>query len=248
MAHLDATSTEQITWFRLNRHEDATSDADETAEEETETDADAEEGTDATERSSADSDDASESDDADKLGDKGKKALDAMKADRNRAKREAADAKKQMADLVKRVAEFEDRDKTEQEKLAAKAEQAEKRAVEATARAVKAEVKALSVDQFADPSDAADVLMRDPAKYVDASGDIDEDAIRADLEDLLARKPHWRKPEPVVEQETKKTPAKQKPKPDPGQGGRGDKAVDYRTADKATVDAELSKFGIRPRR
>src|SRR5207244_1038466 len=141
------------------------------------------------------------------------------------------DLRKQAADQAKRLAEFEDRDKTEQEKLAARAERSERLAAEATARAVRAEVKALSVDQFADPTDAADVLMRDPTKYVGASGDVDEDAIRADLDDLLERKPHWRKTAPVAEQPETKKPAKPKPKPDPGQGGRGDKPTDYRTAD-----------------
>jgi hypothetical protein len=34
----------------------------------------------------------------------------------------------------------------------------------------------------------------DPSKYLDAGGQIDDDAIRTDLADVLDRKPHWRRP------------------------------------------------------
>lgn len=256
MAALDATSTSENLWFRLTRHEDAPSEDTTGTEDTTETDSG--EDDDEAARLLADATDTGDTEDvddpegADQLGDKGKKALDAMKArlkaDRERAAKEVAALRKQAADQAAKLAEFEDQDKTEKEKLAARAERSEKLAADATARAVKAEVRALSVDSFADPSDAADVLTRDTAKYVSDSGDIDTDAIRADLDDLLERKPHWRKPEPPApESEGKKPPAKPKPKPDPGQGGRGDKPIDYRTADRAVVDAELARLGVRRR-
>ncbi|WP_405673265.1 hypothetical protein [Streptomyces sp. NBC_01530] len=180
----------------------------------------------------------------DKLGDEGKKALDRMKAERAAAKKTAAAEKKRADDLARKVQEFEDAQKTESEKLAAKAERSAQQAAKAVARAVSSEVKVLAVGQFADPSDAVDVLMRDPSKYVDSDGEIDTDAIEVDLTDLLERKPHWAKPEPAA-------PAaepKPKPKPDPGQGSRGAPApVDYRTAPKDEVAAELAKFGYRQR-
>ena len=56
-----------------------------------------------------------------------------------------------------------------------------------------------------------DVLMRDPSKYVDSDGEIDTDAIEAELTDLLERKPHWGIPEPASEAEPKSKP---KLKPD----------------------------------
>lgn len=260
MALMDATST-PTPWFSLTRHDDAPSE--EPGAEESPTEAGSAGDDDEAARllsDALDRTDDPETDEgledpegADELGDRGKKALDAMKArlkaDRERAQRELAKVRKDAAEKAARLAEYEDRDKTEKEKLADRAAKAEQRATEATARAVKAEVRALSAGQFADPSDAAEVLMRDPSKYVDASGEIDEDAIRADLEDLLDRKPHWRKPEPAVEPESRRAPApKPKPKPDPGQGGRGDKPIDFRTASPEQVDAELARYGARVRR
>jgi hypothetical protein len=70
-------------------------------------------------------------------------------------------------------------------------------------------IEALAATEFADPSDAATALA-DPARYLDAGGQINEDAIKADLADVLARKPHWRRQEG--------TPAPRVPAPNPNQG------------------------------
>ncbi|MFG3585128.1 hypothetical protein [Streptomyces sp. NPDC047990] len=188
---------------------------------------------------------------ADQLGDAGKRALEAMKRERAAAKQEAAAAKRQLATLSAKVQEFEDRDKSELEKLAAKAERLADQATKATARAVTGEIKVLAVSKFADPSDAVDVLMRDPSKYVDAAGDIDADLIQADLTDLLERKPHWAfkqpDPEPVPAGQHEAERPRQ-PRPDPGQGARQTvPAADFRTASKEEVNAELAKFHFRPR-
>ena len=59
------------------------------------------------------------------------------------------------------------------------------------ANAVGATVKALAAPDFADPDDAVRNL--DPAKYLDAGGSIDEKAIKADLDALLAAKPHYKR-------------------------------------------------------
>jgi hypothetical protein len=261
MALLDATSTADHTfWFRLDRHEDAPSGDDTGTDDTTESGAAADDDEEAEHLLADAADDGTEPEPepdgneepegADQLGDKGKKALDAMKAQRAAARKEAAAAKRQLAELTRKVQEFEDRDKSELEKATAKAERLAGEAAKATARAVKAEVKALATGQFADVTDAQDSLMRDPSKYVDASGEIDEDAIRADLDELLERKPHWRVPEPATAPagDGKKTLGRPKPKPDPGQGGRGEKPVDYRTAPREQVDAELAKYGVHLRR
>lgn len=199
-------------------------------------------------------DEAEEPDDkpSNGLGEAGKKALDRMKAEKKAALKAATDAKRREAELAKKVAEFEDRDKSELDRANAKAERAAEREVKATARAVSAEVKALSVNLFADPSDAADVLMKDPSKYVDADGDIDTDAIEADLADLLERKPHWAKPAAAADKQDREgelqKPGKQKPKPDPGQGSRGAPGpVDFRTASKEELAAELANYRYRQR-
>ncbi|MFI6299554.1 hypothetical protein ACIBEJ_48725 [Nonomuraea sp. NPDC050790] len=173
---------------------------------------------------------------ADQLGDKGKQALERMKADRAKARREANDAKKRADELAAKVAEVENRDKSETERAAQRAEKAEQRAQAATQRAVKSEVKALASEAFADPEDAHAFL--DLTTYTGEDGDIDADAIKADLADLLERKPHLRK---------STEPVKKTPRPDPSQGSRKEPGpVDYRTADKAAFDAEMAKLGVRP--
>lgn len=170
------------------------------------------------------------------LGDAGKKAIDAMKAERAAAKQQAAEEKKRADELAAKVAEFEDRDKSELEKATAAAEQASRRAEAATARAVRAEVRALAAAGFADPEDAAAFL--DLAKYTSADGDIDTGAIQTDLGALLERKPHLGRP----------ADGPRTPRPDPGQGARPPAPpTDFRTADRSAVDAELSKYGIRLR-
>lgn len=97
--------------------------------------------------------------------------------------------------------------KTAEQKAQEAAAAAEKRAEALTTRAVKAEVKALAAD-FADPEDAGAFL--DIKKYATADGDVDTEAIKADLADLLARKPHLGK-----------SPESRLPAPNPAQGSSG---------------------------
>lgn len=246
-------------WFDLSRHDDPEPADPDPGNPESEDPAadpatDTQQGEDPADDPDPDEPDG-EDPDGEGLGDAGKKALERMKAERNAAKKATADAKKQAAearkqaaDLAKKVQDFEDRDKSELEKAAAKAERAADQAAKAVARAVQAEVKALATGKFADASDATDVLMRDPSRYVDADGDIDTDAIDADLADLLERKPHWARPEPAAAPEAAPEAKKAKPRPDPGQGSRGTPAqVDFRTASEDEVAAELAKYGVRKR-
>lgn len=135
---------------------------------------------------------------------------------------------KENAGKAKAFDDAEAANATEAEKLTARVEAAEKRAVELRDRAVQAEVKVLAAD-FADPSDAAAFL--DLSKYA-AEGDIDTDAIKADLATLLTAKPHLAKA---------KTPV-----PDLHQGARGGgDPVDLRKADAATFALELAKYGLK---
>lgn len=168
---------------------------------------------------------------AEQLGDAGKKALDRMKTERAAARKEAAESKRQLAELAAKVSEFEDRDKSDLDKATAKAEKAAEQAARATQRAVKAEVKALAADSMADPTDAD--LLGDLSRYVSADGDIDTGAIQADLAELLDRKPHLRKA----------AAGPKTPRPDPGQGARTPGTPsDFRSADRASLDAELAKL------
>ncbi|MFB7671671.1 hypothetical protein ACFC26_09660 [Kitasatospora purpeofusca] len=170
----------------------------------------------------------------DALGDAGKKALAAMKAERAAAKQQAAAEKKRADDLAAKVAEFEDRDKSELERATAASEAASARAEAATARAVRAEVKALAADGFADPTDAAAFL--DLTQYAGADGEIDTGRITSDLADLLKSKPHL----------AKQVDGPRGPRPDPGQGARPPAPpADFRTADRSAFLAEAAKFGVR---
>lgn len=212
-------------WFRLGRHDDPQ------PEPSPETDPGNPEG-------DPEPEPGPEPEGADQLGDKGKQALDRMKAERAAAKKEAAEAKKRADDLARRVQEFEDRDKSELEKAAAAAERATERAAKATQRAVAAEVKAAAGD-FADPEDAAAFL--DLTRYAGDDGEIDTGAIAADLADLLERKPHLRRQSPTPE-------APKTPRPDHSQGPRRDPPpTDYRTASREDFKAKLAEYGVRLR-
>lgn len=162
------------------------------------------------------------------LGEAGKKALAGERAARKAAEKLAAEQ-------AAKLREFEDRDKTDAEKLASAKDAAEKKAAAAIARAVSAEVRAAAGD-FADPSDTA--LLGDLSRYVADDGTIDTDAIKTDLEALLVSKPHL-----------KKAPAgPRNPAPDPSQGRGGNNGpTDFGKASKAEFDAELAKYGLRPK-
>jgi hypothetical protein len=79
-------------------------------------------------------------------------------------------------------------------------------------QAVSSRVETLAAGEFADPSDALSAI--DPGKYLDAGGQINEEAIKADLAALLERKPHWRKQ--ASEPASPRIPA-----PNPAQGSGG---------------------------
>lgn len=164
----------------------------------------------------------------------GKDAEDAAKW-KAMARKHEANAKANSA-AAKELAELKAAQLSTEEKLAAAKEKAEKLAATAVERAVRAEVRALAADAFADPSDAVDALRA--ADFADSEGEIDLDAIKAKLADLLDTKPHWRKPAATP-------PAPPKPKPDPGQGARTPAGpVDFKTASKEEWAAELAKHGV----
>lgn len=94
--------------------------------------------------------------------------------------------------------------KSELEKAQDAVKREAERATSLLNRAVKSEVKALA-QGFADPGDAA--IFLDLSKYATGDGDVDSDSIKADLADLLQRKPHLGK-----------QPETRKPQPNPAQG------------------------------
>lgn len=113
--------------------------------------------------------------------------------------------------------------KTEEERAKDAAAAAQARVEQLTNRAVMAEVKALAASSFADPTDASAFI--DPKKYVTSDGDVDTEAIKADLSDLLSRKPHLGKPA-----------ERNVPAPNPAQGS---------SANGAPAPAQLSESDVK---
>lgn len=117
-----------------------------------------------------------------------------------KANQEAANLRKRLKELeplAAKAKEIEDAQKTEAERLQSRLAEREQEIAKLRQRAVKSEVRALAAATFADPTDPEALL--NLASYVADDGDIDTDAIKADLADLLQRKPHLGKPKPVEE-------------------------------------------------
>lgn len=109
--------------------------------------------------------------DASKLGDAGKRALDAMKREKNAAK-------KQTAELLAKLKNYEDKDKTEGQRLQEAAEDAKTRATKAESSARKLQ---MALDRA--PEGATLAHIKAVAKRI--SGDSDED-LEADCDELFA--------------------------------------------------------------
>ncbi|MEU5259015.1 hypothetical protein [Amycolatopsis sp. NPDC021455] len=112
--------------------------------------------------------------DADKLGDPGKKALEAMKRERNAARKE-------MNDLKARLKEFEDKDKTETQRLQETAEEAKSRAAKAETNARKLQT---AIERA--PEGASLAQIKAVAKRLHGESDEELEADADELFSLLA--------------------------------------------------------------
>lgn len=122
------------------------------------------------------------------LGEPGKKALDAMKAERKIARDEAAAAKRELAEF-KAAAALKDKPAEEQAIEAARAEARSEATQKANQRILKADLRAAATGKLADPTDAA--LYLDLSEFtVSDDGDTDSDALADAIDELIARKPH----------------------------------------------------------
>lgn len=119
------------------------------------------------------------------LGDAGKKALDAMKAERNEAKAEA----KRFADEIAALrAQVEGREAEHAATLAAQAVKDEALSA-ANQRILKAEVRAQAASKLNDPKDA--LLYLDLSGFeVGEDGEVDGDAVAAAIDKLITDKPY----------------------------------------------------------
>lgn len=112
------------------------------------------------------------------LGDPGKKALDAMKAERKAAADRARAAEARVAELEAKLSGRE----------AEYAAEVEKRKTQNEA-ILRAELKAAAKGKLADPTDAG--LFINLSEFeVSENGDVDADALNAAIDDLISRKPH----------------------------------------------------------
>jgi predicted nuclease with TOPRIM domain len=110
---------------------------------------------------------------------------------------EAANLRKRLKELEPAAAELQrikDAEKSESERLNDQLARAQEQVTKTRQRLVRTQVQALAMTGFADPEDAVGALNLD--SYIDSDGDIDEAAIKADLDALLERKPHWAKSQP----------------------------------------------------
>lgn len=122
---------------------------------------------------------------AEALGDAGKKALDAMKAERNTARDEAKKLRDEFAALKAQVegkeSEFKaqrDAQRVKDEALAA-----------ANERILKAEVRAAAASKLSDPADALRFLNLSDFE-VGSDGEVDASQVAKAIDDLVASKPY----------------------------------------------------------
>lgn len=129
---------------------------------------------------------ADETTDAEKaLGDAGKKALDTMKADRNKA-REALRVAQEELSALKAVAEGREAE----HKAATEAQRVKDEALAAANDRIKrAEIRALAANKLHDPKDA--LLHLNLSDFeVDSDGEVDSSQIAAAIDDLISEKPY----------------------------------------------------------
>jgi hypothetical protein len=139
----------------------------------------------ATEETTEKQEESPEKGDAAALGDAGKKALDAMKADRNKARDEARKAREEADALKAQIEGREKEHKAEQEKRAAEQAALSK----ANERILKAEIRAQASGKLADPQDA--LRFMDLSSFeVGDDGEVDAEAITEAISDLISKKPY----------------------------------------------------------
>lgn len=122
------------------------------------------------------------------LGDAGKKALAAERANVRAAKKESREIRAELAALKAQL-EAKDKPADEQELDRVRREAATEATARANARILRSEIKAAAAGKFADPADAIAFLNLDDFD-VDENGDVDAEAIEDAISDLLTRKPH----------------------------------------------------------
>lgn len=124
------------------------------------------------------------------VGDQGKRAIDAMKAERNAAKAEAAALRKESATHQAKLQELQDRDLSELQKAQKAAADADARIKDITAksaaRVARATFNALAVARNPDADTKSVLEYVDLGRFVDDDGEVDEKAMQAAVNRLIA--------------------------------------------------------------
>lgn len=124
------------------------------------------------------------------VGDQGKRAIDAMKAERNAAKAEAAAVRKELAAHQAKLQEMADRDLTELQRAQKAAADADARikdiTAQAAARIAKATFNALAAQRNPDVKTADVLEYVDLSRFVDDDGEVNEKAMQAAVNRLIA--------------------------------------------------------------
>lgn len=153
-----------------------------------------------------------------------------------RADKERLTARPTMTDEQRQqLAEYQtlvEASRSDQDRLRDEATRWQTEAEKWRTESVRSRVETLATADFADPSDAVSAI--DPSRYLDAGGQIDEAAIKADLAEVLARKPHWRRP---TEPSKARVPG---PNMNQGSGGGGKAALDPRQEFAAILQGRLA--------
>lgn len=132
-------------------------------------------------------DDADDAPDDSGLGDKGKKALDAMKAKVKEERQKRRDTEAELEKLRKAAEKKPDDDQPSEDEIRREAEQAA--AQKANARIVRSEIRAAAAGKLADPKDALVHLDLDQFE-VDDNGEVDSDEVAEAIDDLIKSKPY----------------------------------------------------------
>lgn len=122
------------------------------------------------------------------LGDAGKKALDAMKAERNAAKAEARAKAAELEQLRQELA-LKDKPAEEQAIETAKAEARSEAIKAANDRILRSELRAAATGKLADPTDAALYINLSDFTVTD-DGEVDSGALNEAIAELIEKKPH----------------------------------------------------------
>lgn len=140
---------------------------------------------------------------ADGLGDAGKKALDAIRADLKAEKARARQFETELQKLRDADA-LKDKSETEREIALAKQEATREANAKANERILKSDIRAEAKGKLADPNDAL-VYLKLSEFTADDEGNYDPEDIASAISDLLAKKPYLASKNPVVKFDNGKT-------------------------------------------